>query len=578
MTGINKNIIAILLPMVVLFATSCSESLEEINVSPNTLPDTEIDIKFVLTGILSQSATITSELTMGGSEFPAATQYLQRDFTSFDRFNYNWEPIGYTAFYEPLKDSQYIHERAEEEKTGNVKNYYQGVALILKSYWYGLLTSAFGDLPYTDALQAENGGDGFFKPVYDDQQSIFKGILGDLARANSLLKDVGTVQEAMDADLVYQGDAHKWRKLANSLRLRFYMRLSEKGGSDIDPAIEISAIVGNSAEYPILENNSDNASIAFVGTDSNNSWYGGPLRNSNRSEFYRRKPSATIVDDLTALGDPRLTRWVRPVDVQIFEGTTDEIVQEDGVLKRYTTEDLVARNSDGNKENDVNTSLFVGLPVALTDPNQFHKFADNLNVNEVISGLDDSIYLAAASNPHASYLTEMYAENANPMVRAVLMNSAEVKFILAEASVRGWISNSALDYYNSGIQLSLEQYGISDGDPSAVYDKGNNTLIPYDQGVYMAQVQQIFNDADNKLEPIMHQKWISQWLTPESWFDWRRTGFPDLNANIIAGTKGQATPIRFYYDDPFNEGNMLKAIGKLQPAENDQWSKMWLLQ
>ena len=209
MTGINKNIIAILLPMVVLFATSCSESLEEINVSPNTLPDTEIDIKFVLTGILSQSATITSELTMGGSEFPAATQYLQRDFTSFDRFNYNWEPIGYTAFYEPLKDSQYIHERAEEEKTGNVKNYYQGVALILKSYWYGLLTSAFGDLPYTDALQAENGGDGFFKPVYDDQQSIFKGILGDLARANSLLKDVGTVQEAMDADLVYQGDAHK---------------------------------------------------------------------------------------------------------------------------------------------------------------------------------------------------------------------------------------------------------------------------------------------------------------------------------------------------------------------------------
>ncbi|NNG11130.1 MAG: SusD/RagB family nutrient-binding outer membrane lipoprotein, partial [Arenibacter sp.] len=492
MTRIKNNIIALLLPMVVLFATSCTQSLEEINVSPNSLPDTEIDIKFVLTGILSQSATMTSELNMGASEISAATQYLQRDFTSYDRFNFNWQASSYAGYYEPLKDSKYIFDRAEEEKTGKVKDYYQGVALIMKSYWYGMLTSFFGDLPYTNALLAENGGDEFFKPVYDDQQTIFKGIINDLAQANTLLTGAGVIQEVADADLVYHGDALKWRKLANSLRLRYYMRLSEKGGIDIDPAAEISAIVGNSAEYPILEDNDDNAAIGFVGTNSDNSWYGGPLRSSNRSEFYRRKPSATIVDDLTALGDPRLTAWVRPVDVQIFQGATDEIVQENGVLKRYTTEDIDARNNDGNKENDVNTSLFVGLPVALTDPNQFHKFADGINANEVIASLDESVYLAAASNPHASYLTEMYAEDANPLVKAVLMNAAEVQFILAEASVRGWISNSALDYYNSGIQLSMGQYEITDGDPSAVYDKENNILIPFDEGVYMAQAEQIF--------------------------------------------------------------------------------------
>tara|TARA_R110002049_G_scaffold7795_2_gene44005 strand:- start:11000 stop:12736 length:1737 start_codon:yes stop_codon:yes gene_type:complete len=578
MTGIKKNIMAMLLPMVVLFATSCSESLEEINVSPNSLPDTEIDIKFVLTGILSQSATMTSELNMGAAEITATNQYLQRDFTSYDRFNFNWQATSYAGYYEPLKDSQYIYDRAENEKTGKVKDYYQGVALIMKSYWYGILTSVFGDLPYTNALQAENGGDEFFKPAYDDQQTIFKGIINDLAQANTLLTGAGVIQEVADADLVYKGDALKWRKLANSLRLRYYMRLSEKGGIDINPAAEISAIVGNSTEYPILVNNDDNAGIAFVGTNSDNSWYGGPLRNSNRSEFYRRKPSATIVNDLTALGDPRLTAWVRPVDVQIFEGATDEIVEEDGVIKRYTTLDVNAINNDENKENNIDTSLFVGLPVALTDPNQFQKFADGINANEVIASLDGSVYLAAASNPHASYLTEMYAEDANPMVKAVLINAAEVQFILAEASVRGWISNSALDYYNNGIQLSMGQYGISDGDPSAVYDKENNTLIPFDQGVYMAQAEQIFNDATDKMEPIMHQKWISQWLTPESWFDWRRTGLPNLSVNIIAGTKGQEIPVRFYYDDPFNEENMLKAIGKLQPAENDQWSKMWLLQ
>ena len=158
MTRIKKNIFAILLPMVVLFATSCSESLEEINVSPNSLPDTEIDIKFVLTGILSQSATITADLNMGAAEITATTQYLQRDFTSYDRFNFNWQAASYAGYYEPLKDSDYIFERADIEKTGKVKDYYQGVALIMKSYWYGMLTSIFGDLPYTNALQAEKGG------------------------------------------------------------------------------------------------------------------------------------------------------------------------------------------------------------------------------------------------------------------------------------------------------------------------------------------------------------------------------------------------------------------------------------
>ena len=103
MTGIKKNIIAILLPMVVLFAAGCSESLEDINVSPNSLPDTEIDIKFVLTGILSQSATITADLNMGAAEITATTQYLQRDFTSYDRFNFNWQASSFAGYYEPLK-------------------------------------------------------------------------------------------------------------------------------------------------------------------------------------------------------------------------------------------------------------------------------------------------------------------------------------------------------------------------------------------------------------------------------------------------------------------------------------------
>lgn len=575
---INKNISLIAALLFLLIVNSCSESLDEINVSPNTLPDTEVDIKFVLTGVISESAKIVTKVAYDWGEISAATQYLQRDFTSYEENNYQWGAMGYGDYYQPLKDSYYIFNRAENEKAGDIQNYYKAVALIMKSYHFGFLTSAFGDIPYSKALQAEKGGDEFFTPVYDSQKDIFMGILEDLQSANILLRSVGICQEAMDSDVMYNGDGQKWRKFANSLRLRFLMRLSEKNDLDINIANEIAGITNNPSENPIFEDNSDNAVIDYIGTDASNSWPGGPLNFNNRSEFYRRKPSSTIVNDLLELNDPRLTTWIKPVDVQIAQGNANEIVLENNQVKRYVNLDIDALNNDNNLENDINTGLYVGLPIALSSPNDFNLGGSFSAYGNEIASLNSNIYLNAAANPHTSYLTDMYAQNNNTLVKAILMTSAEVKFLLAEASNRGWINRDALLYYQEGIQLSFRQYGITDGATNAVYDSVNNTYLNFNEADYLANAQSIYNSTNNKLEAIMHQKWIALWLTSESWFDWRRTGLPNLNSNIISGTLGQQTPIRFLYADEYNEQNMLDAISKLIPAENNQWSRMWLLQ
>jgi len=60
----KNNIITITLSILMLMATSCSESLDDINISPNTLPDTEVDIKFVLTGVISESAKINTNFSI----------------------------------------------------------------------------------------------------------------------------------------------------------------------------------------------------------------------------------------------------------------------------------------------------------------------------------------------------------------------------------------------------------------------------------------------------------------------------------------------------------------------------------
>jgi len=563
-----KNIVVwLMLSIVVFFATSCSEKLSDLNISPNELSDKEVDIKFVLTGIITKSSKISVGLVYNGGDIPAATQYLQRDMTSYEENNYVWGTEGFGRYYEPIKDSEYIFGRAETEKLEAEKDYYQAVSLIMKSYWYGFMTSAFGDIPYSKAMQAEEGGDEFFKPVYDAQEDVFTGVLEDLKTANELLKTVSVCESAVGADVMYHGDGLKWRKFANSLRLRFYMRLSDGAG--------ISTIVGNVTENPIMEDNTDNAVVDFVGTDEYNSWPGGPLNFSFRSEFYRRKPSATIIDKLISLNDPRLTTWIKPVDVQVLQGATNEYVMEDGAVKRYTDIDIDAINSDGNEENNISTALYVGLAVALTSPDDYN-LGGTVDKN-AIAALDDGIYLEEAANPHLSYLADIYAEDSNPLAQTIFMNCAEVDFILSEASHRGWIGGNAYDYYTSGIEKSFAQYAIADG-VALVYDAANQTHVVFDQTAYITNTQAIYNSASDKLVPIINQKWIALWMTAESWFDWRRTGIPNLTDNIISGTNGQNIPLRFAYDDTYNETNMLNAIDKLVPAENDQWSRMWLLQ
>ncbi len=97
----------------------------------------------------------------------------------------------------------------------------------MKAYNYGIITDLWGDAPFSEALQGEAGN---LKPVYDSQKDIYTGILAYLETANTLLsKSQSEYQEINSTqDVVYSGSVAKWRKFANSLALRYYMRISAK--------------------------------------------------------------------------------------------------------------------------------------------------------------------------------------------------------------------------------------------------------------------------------------------------------------------------------------------------------------
>jgi len=508
-----------------------------------------------------------------------AVQYMQRDYIDYaGTNNFGWSAVNFSAFNSSLVNSQYMVDHAEGEILEGNQKFYTATGQIMRSFWYGFYTSLWGDIPYSEAMKAAKGN---FTPVYDAQIDIFKGILADLKSANELLSTVTTVDGASSADIMFQGNVLKWRQFANSLRLRYLMRLSEKTAdmttAGVDVKTEFSTMVGNSSTYPLFTSSSDNAAIPYIGTDATNGWYGGPLDWGNRSEYYRRKPCATFVNAMKNDWDPRLTTYIRPVDSQlkISPTATGYVKQGDGqIILNVSTSQV------GNSV--IDTAKYVGLPPAMGYPDLYN--LSNLTNFNSLKALNATIYIDAAANPNVSYLADKYAQDKNDVVKAVFMSYAELNFILAEGRLKGWTSSgSTTDYYLAGVTASMRQYNIADGS-TTVYNPQTHALIPYSESSFMGNLSSNFNGAASdveRLKLLMTQKWLACFMTPEFWFDWRRTGLPNFGANLISANNGSKIPIRYIYgadESVLNGPNNTAAIAKLAPAENTQWSKMWLLQ
>ena len=127
-----------------------------------------------------------------------------------------------------------------------------GVAAVIRAFNFGVIADKWGDAPYTAALNAPNGEQEDLFPVFDSQETIYKGTIEELKAANTLLSKSAGSYKGIDpnVDLLYGGDPAKWRKMANSLMLRYYMRVSTKLPSYAKAGIE--EIASNAGQYPIF--------------------------------------------------------------------------------------------------------------------------------------------------------------------------------------------------------------------------------------------------------------------------------------------------------------------------------------
>jgi hypothetical protein len=382
--------------------SSCEKGLEDINVNPNE--SEVINPEFLMSSVIINTA-YDYQMDAYFDKPASAGRYITMVRNEGDD-KFDWGPQSWDGNYAKLSANREMMDLARKMNAPQ----YVAVGKILEAFNFGYITDLFGDIPYSEALLLK--ADVLAHPKYDPQQTVYPALLKTLKEANDELIANGNNVDSI-ADVMYAGAPLKWRKFANSLRLRMLLRIAKNYTAAFT---EMQEIINDKSKYPIFESNTDNAEVAYLGTLSANAWPGGPVAGSF-SEFDKRKPSKEIVDALLQRNDPRLPVWIAKVD-KLTGGTVDN-------------------------------RPYVGVPNAIPAPYDYNGGAD-----------------------HISRLSAMFKSNSHPMVKASLLTYAEVCFILAEAMQAGKVTvagKTAESLYYDGIAANMKYYDVDQAATDAHY-------------------------------------------------------------------------------------------------------------
>ena len=550
----SKYITIITMACALFFASCSDEYMENMNTDPSKAAT--IDPNAQLTTAQLQTYGDLSMMEIYRNYHYAFTQQLMgcwnttnyggRHTLDNNEMNRIWTSF-YTQSLKNIIDAQY--RTAEDAEKVNINS----VLRIYRVYLMSIITDTYGDAPFSEA------GLGFlegkFNPKYDKQEDIYNAFFLELEDA---VNKIDPTKDKVTGDLIYAGDVTKWQQLANSLRLRFAMRISNVNPTKAQTEFE-NALAANGG---VITDASSDALIKYMtiafsfGQEAYSDYRGNSLSQLLFGNDPANNPSylcSTFFNQLRQSGDPRTFK-----------------------ISRCYYDGLMSATSPDNRVDITQEMIEKGIDFSPRNPGAY-------SWEPWPTGYDSDICAElAVNNPSvtATMAREVEPKLANNFLKSdnpgVVMTSAEVKFLMAEATVKKWNvgSVSAEDLYKQGVRAAMDfltdNYGCT-----ATTDAEFDAFI---------QNKGTFGHTDNqKLEAINTQAWILHFTNPaECWANVRRSGYPKLKSPAEYGfgqylTGGTEIPVRLCYpvlESSYNKKSYNEAIERMGGTDN--WhSLLW---
>ena len=289
-----KHTTIFLLALLFIAITGCKD-FETLNTNPARSSETQPE--FLLANAQKRASDLMYDTYFNGRIGMELSQYwMGTDKTSDGRFLFTNDGLWTGLYSGPLMDLQEIqnyYNRHPEEVNPHVL----AVAEILKAWMFHVLTDAYIDIPYSQALK----GDDIPQPAFDRGKDVYAGLLASLKKQVDILQN--TTAGQIRGDIIANGDAKQWARIGNALRIRIALRTA-----DVQPA-EAKAVI----EEAVKNTQTSVSQDAFFPYNLTATTSRFPYNDVERPlvEF---AVTSTLVDYMKATNDPRLPIYARPDD------------------------------------------------------------------------------------------------------------------------------------------------------------------------------------------------------------------------------------------------------------------------
>ena len=496
-----RNIKITIYSVLMFFTFSCTGDFDEINTNNQGFESTDLSAKFFVTEAQYQLYA------------PARYPYWRAHLIHTDRYaghftfgsNVSWwsDGLGYNysggytdaawdwlaGYFGNVKS--FMDLTATGAEFENQQMYAMG--LIMKSLYYQMYTDTFGMIPFSEA-----GVEGNLTPKYDTQKEIYKGVIADLDAAMALIgSETATgvnVDDVGSNDIYCGGDMQKWKKLANTLKLRIAMRALGATGDDF-----ATTTINEALSSPLLDG--DSGSVTMEKDIIIGQWgsaaYGDVWHSFGAGSNW--SIGATLINQLKNTQDPRLSVYASPANGGefTFEGTGADYQERLDFI--VATLDEAGATYTSSTLGDV-TTLNVDAGQYIGQPTRLNGDIKPLVKIDLFSAPGQLI------NQKTGEGVGTYPE--------IILTSAEAYFLQAEAAVRGMGSGDAQTLYEDGIRQAMKLWEISDGDAESYISSQDAANISA-------------GTMDEKLEKIAIQRWLVSYTDGfEAWAVVRDTGYP----------------------------------------------------